>query len=79
MEREAYYETVANQEEIYLEETEEEVLEVLTSSDSHPSHNVCRAESLDEQLDHAAVELITGDPDDPPLSEEEVTQMLSPG
>jgi hypothetical protein len=30
------------------------------------------AESLDEQLNHAAEELITGDSDGPPLSEEAV-------
>jgi hypothetical protein len=29
-----------------------------------------------EQLDHAAEELVTGDSDDPPLSEEEVAEML---
>jgi len=34
------------------------------------------AESLDEQLEHAAEELITGDSDDPPLSEEAVLEML---
>ena len=34
------------------------------------------AESLEEQLDHAAEELITGDSDDPPLSEEAVVDML---
>ena len=34
------------------------------------------AESCDEQLDHAAEELITGDSDDPPLSEEAVIEML---
>ena len=33
-------------------------------------------ESLDEQLDPAAEELITGDADDPPLSEEKVLEML---
>ena len=33
-------------------------------------------ESLDGQLEHAAEELITGDSDDPPLSEEAVVQML---
>jgi hypothetical protein len=37
----------------------------------------CIAESLDEQLNHAAEELITGDSDDPPLSEEEVVEMLN--
>ena len=34
------------------------------------------AESLDEQLNHAAEELITGDSDDPPLSEVAVVEML---
>jgi hypothetical protein len=35
-----------------------------------------QAASLDEQLDHAAEELITGDSDDPPLSDEAVLEML---
>jgi len=35
-----------------------------------------KAERLGEQLDHAAEELITGDSDDPPLSEETVVEML---
>ena len=35
-----------------------------------------KAESLGEQLDHAAEELITGDSDDPPLNEETVVEML---
>ncbi len=34
------------------------------------------AESLDEELGPAAEELITGDSDDPPLSEEAVVEML---
>ena len=34
------------------------------------------AGSLEEQLDHAAEELITGDSDDPPLSEETVVEMI---
>jgi hypothetical protein len=33
-------------------------------------------ERLEEQLDHAAEELITGDSDDPPLSEDAVVEML---
>ena len=32
--------------------------------------------NLDEQLYHAAEELITGDSDDPPLSEDAVVEML---
>ena len=39
-------------------------------------NNTRIAESLEEQLDHAAEELITGDSDDPPLSEESITEML---
>ena len=34
------------------------------------------AASLEEKLDHAAEELITGDSDDPPLSEEAVVEMI---
>lgn len=34
------------------------------------------AADLDEQLDHAAEELITGDSDDPPLGEEAVAEMI---
>ena len=34
------------------------------------------AADLEEQLDHAAEELITGDSDDPPLSEEAVAEMI---
>ena len=32
--------------------------------------------NLEEQLDHAAEELITGDSDDPPLSEQTVVDMI---
>ena len=38
--------------------------------------NLRNAESLDEQLEHAAEELITGDSDDPPLGEEAVVEIL---
>ena len=34
------------------------------------------AASLEEQLDHAAEELITCDSNDPPLSEETVVEMI---
>jgi hypothetical protein len=34
-------------------------------------------ESVDEQLNRAAEELIAGDPDDPPLSEETVEEMVN--
>jgi len=100
-----YYEELASQEELYLEETEEEVRAILTSYVSSASRSVrsivaenCRlrepdlkirgsmtdpknnpriAESRDEQLVDAAEELITGDADDPPLSEEAVQEMLN--
>jgi hypothetical protein len=40
-------------------------------------NNITRvAESLDDQLEHAAEELITSDSDNPPLSEEAVGEML---
>lgn len=101
---EAYCEELASQEEIYLEETEEELRAILVSEDPSPSQNnrlmlaenrgerefTCEVErsmadannnprvgdSLDEQLNHAAEELITGDSDDPPLSEEAVVERL---
>ena len=36
-----------------------------------------KTRTLEEQLDHATEELITGDSDDPPLSEETVAEMLT--
>ena len=68
----AYYETVASQEEIYLEETEEEIYKVLESYDPPPLQN----ENRNEQREHAVEELITRDSDDPPLSEELVDEIL---
>lgn len=69
---EAYYEDVASQEEVYLEEVEEELRLILTSDDLPPP----RSESPNAQREHAAEELIVGDSDDPPLSEEAVKEML---
>jgi hypothetical protein len=94
---EAYYEQLARQEEIYLEEREEAARAILISEISPSRDNsvaidrgtlevkgaVTDAESNpaatnrgDEELDHATEELITGDSDDPPLSEEAVVEML---
>ena len=39
-------------------------------------NNPRNTRTLEEQLNHAAEELITGDSDDPPLSEEAVVEML---
>jgi len=94
----ACYEVVAGQEEIYLEETEEELRGILISEDpstydqrgtvytcndfevkismTNADHNPGVAENLDEELGHAAEELIAGDADDPPLSDEAITEML---
>jgi hypothetical protein len=101
----AYYEELARQEELYLEETEEEVVAILTSyvpsasqndrslvteycgfresdleareSLTDPRNDPRIAESHDEQLVEASEELITGDADDPPLSEEAIQGMLN--
>ena len=71
---EDYYEAVASQEQTYLDEVEENLPAMLTfDANSAPR----AAESLHEQLEQAAEELITGDSDDPPLSEKTITEMLS--
>jgi len=36
---------------------------------THANNDPRQAANLDKQLDHAAEELITGDSDDPPLSD----------
>jgi hypothetical protein len=69
---EAYYEAVACQEEIYLEETEGELRVILESDDLPPP----RSERPNQRREPAAEELITGDSDDPPLSEEAVEEMF---
>lgn len=95
---EAYYEELASQEQVYLEEREEAARAILISEDPSPSRsnslsidreslevkssvtdaksNPLVANGVHEQVDHAAEELITGDSDDPPLSEEAVAEML---
>ena len=69
------YEAIASQEEIYLEETEEDLRVILESDELPPPVR----ESPDQQRAHAVEELITGDSDDPPLSEGAVEGMLLPG
>ena len=99
----ACYEELACQEELYLEETEDEVVATLTSyvsptSKSDRSIVDVRAKresgleievamtdvttprmvtNADEQLVKAIEELITGDSDDPPLSEDSIQEMLT--
>jgi hypothetical protein len=71
-----YYEALASQEQEYLDEIVERLREreILVFEVSSTSNN--RYKSLDEPLHHAAEELITGDSDDPPLSDETVVEML---
>jgi hypothetical protein len=68
---EGYYETLASQEEIYLEETEEQLRMILESCDPL----LTGGESLAYAIEDAAKELISRDLDDPPLSEEKVEEM----
>jgi hypothetical protein len=76
--KEAYYETVASQEEIYLEEREETLRAVLTETPSAPQQTtICLSESPEEQLEHAAEDLVAGDSDDPPLSEDSIADLLA--
>ena len=101
---EACYEELASQEELYLEETEEEVRVILISyhssasqndrsivtecgfresnlevreSMTDPKNNPRIAGNPDQQLVDASEELITGDADDLPPSEEAVQEMLN--
>lgn len=73
---EDYYEALASQEQEYLDETVEKFreCEVLVFENSFAISNPC--ESPDEPLHQAAEELITGDSDDPPLSDEAVVEIL---
>jgi len=98
----ACYELLACQEELYLEETEEEVVAILTSYVSPTSKsdrpivdvrakresgleievatvvtNPRMVTNADKQLVKAIEELITGDSDDPPFSEDSVQEMLT--
>lgn len=68
----AYYEALASQEEIYLEETEEELRMILEFGvvSLAPDPEPCTS------LECAREELIAGDSDDPPLSEERIEAML---
>src|SRR5215471_11735606 len=102
-EKETYCESVASQEELYLEETEEEVFAVLISDEhQYQGRDECGCENRvdreierevetlaggannsshktkgpEEQLSSAAEELITGDSDDPPLSDKTLIEML---
>ena len=93
---------MASQEELYLEQTEEEVVAILTSYVSPASKsdrsivdvrtkrefgleievatdvtNPRMVTNADKQLVKAIEELITGDSDDAPLSEDSIQEMLT--
>jgi len=68
----AYYEEQASQEEVYLEETEEELRMILCADEPSSPQNDC----VSEEKGEAVEELITGDADDPPLSEQTIKDML---
>jgi len=82
--KDACYEIVASQEEVYLEETEEEIRAILIFDDlslsedpvTGATNNPCAIKSVDEQVEQEVEELITGDSDDPPMSEDEVSEMI---
>jgi DNA-directed RNA polymerase subunit F len=67
-----YYEEQASQEEVYLEETEEELRMILCADDSPSPQSEC----VNEEQGEAVEELITGDADDAPLSEQTVREIL---
>jgi hypothetical protein len=73
---EDYYEALAGQEQEYLDEIVEKFreCEVLVFENSSAINITC--ESPDERLHQAAEELITGDSDDPPLSDDAVVEIL---
>jgi len=70
-----YYEEQASQEELYLEQVEENVRLILTTE----TKTNRLADNPDEWLDAAVKDLLTGDSDDPPLSEQTIEETLEPG
>jgi hypothetical protein len=73
-----YYEALASQEQECLDEGVEKLREreiLVSAGTTDGNNNAQTAESRDEQV-NAAEELIVGDPDDLPLSDEEVVVML---
>ena len=73
---EDYYETLASQEQEYLDEIVEKFRECEVLVFENSSAIKLNCESPDEPLHQAAEELITGDSDDPPLSDEAVVEIL---
>ena len=70
------YEAIASQEEVYLEEGVEKLRERELLVSEEMANNRRQAEAFEEkEVEHAAEDLITGDSDDPPLSDETVAAM----
>ena len=76
-EPEAYDESVASEEELYLERIEEHLRVMLTAAPASAASRPARESSRDaETIADAARDLIAGDADDAPLREETVAEML---
>jgi hypothetical protein len=69
---EAYYETLASQEEIYLEETEEELRMILESCDPPLTGGESLVHTIEDAAKNFSPEIFY----DPPLSEETVEGMF---
>ena len=69
-----YYEAIASQEQVYLDEIEEHLIEILTC-DLNVIHH--KTQDLDEQLSQNVEELLSGDSDDPPLTEDTITDIMN--
>ena len=76
-ETEAYYESVASEEELYLERIEEHLRVMLTATPAAAAHRpACESKGDAETIADAARDLIAGDADDAPLREETVAERL---
>jgi len=76
-ETEAYYESVASEEELYLERIEEHLRVMLTATPAAAAPRPpCKPKGDAETIADAARDLIARDADDAPLSEETVAEML---
>ena len=74
---EEYYEAIASQEQTYLDGVEENLREIL-SEELRVAEKATSATTagLDEDLDHAAQDLVVGDSDDPPVDEATVAEFV---
>jgi len=66
------YELLASQEEFYLEETEEELRMILECDETTSQSPEISQPDLENEIE----DLLTGDSDDPPLSEDQVNNAL---